>query len=362
MNNDMVQNVSVYLPADYNEAKNTYYPVIYRTTQYGYSNEDVRTMYEYIYYSMDYSDAILVSIAQTYCDLPMIPFMNSPLTGNWEDFLVHDVVPFIDDNYRTIQTAAARCVISFSSLSPAITHPDVFQVVLGLHLNVFNPEGSELLYHEIPVLVNAYLESQARLEAEIATLSTTEEIRNAYRAEIAYMWEYKFQASLFYGMGLLIAPNASREGIYFDFPYYKNGTDYVAIEPLKNTWDNGIVNLSKMVNTHQAVLQTLDIGILYTNASDTSPNWRWNQDGNEYLCALMDGTGITYTKIDYPNDITNVRIVNTDYILPFCSAHLEPKFTQESSISGYPGSIFGAGLIISLISLISFQTRKRNSM
>ncbi len=41
-------------------------------------------------------------------------FNNSPITGNWEDFVVKDVVNYIDANFRTLPSADSRALIGLS--------------------------------------------------------------------------------------------------------------------------------------------------------------------------------------------------------------------------------------------------------
>lgn len=35
-------------------------------------------------------------------------YVNSPVTGNWEDYLVNDVITYIDTNYRTLAKSSGR--------------------------------------------------------------------------------------------------------------------------------------------------------------------------------------------------------------------------------------------------------------
>ncbi len=60
---------------------------------------------------------------------------NSPITGNWEDYMVEDLVPFIDQNFRTLPQAASRGLAGgaqvggLNVLNLALHHADVFSVV-----------------------------------------------------------------------------------------------------------------------------------------------------------------------------------------------------------------------------------------
>jgi S-formylglutathione hydrolase FrmB len=57
-------------------------------------------------------------------------WVDSPVTGNFEQYVIHDVVAFVDKTYRTIPTAAGRGVFGFSSggfgsWNLASRHPNV---------------------------------------------------------------------------------------------------------------------------------------------------------------------------------------------------------------------------------------------
>ena len=229
---------------------------------------------------------------------------------------------------------------------------------------------NELQFHHNLDLVNSFILQKASFEAKIATLSTTDEILAAYKAELTLL--YYGDSNLvftdmvkawFYSWGLLIAPNTSREGIYIDFPYYNNGTDIVPIEALLNVWDNRFVNLSEAINSEQAILKELDIGFCYSSNWDAGghsivmPHFTWIEEGNDYLCDLMDEADISYEaeKISYT---PTVQLYST-YIFPFCSTHLEP-LQNRAFISGYPLPLFGVGMIFSIVAIVSLQNKRRN--
>jgi enterochelin esterase-like enzyme len=57
-------------------------------------------------------------------------WVDSSVTGNFEQYVIHDVIPFVDAAYRSIPTAASRGVFGFSSCgfgswTLASQHPDV---------------------------------------------------------------------------------------------------------------------------------------------------------------------------------------------------------------------------------------------
>jgi S-formylglutathione hydrolase FrmB len=87
-------------------------------------------------------------------------YTNSILNGNFEDYIVQDVVKYMDDNYNTIQNASGRAVIGnsqggYAAFKFGMKHSDVFGVVashsglivldvalgLGPALVLENPDG-----------------------------------------------------------------------------------------------------------------------------------------------------------------------------------------------------------------------------
>jgi S-formylglutathione hydrolase FrmB len=64
-------------------------------------------------------------------------YVNSPVTGNWEDYVVEDLVAYVDRNYRTLPTAGSRGIGGHSggangALFIAMRHPEVFGSVYAM--------------------------------------------------------------------------------------------------------------------------------------------------------------------------------------------------------------------------------------
>lgn len=65
-------------------------------------------------------------------------FTNSPVSGRWEDFIVEDLVPHIDDRFRTLADRETRGVFGYhiggyGAIRMAARHPDLFGSVYALH-------------------------------------------------------------------------------------------------------------------------------------------------------------------------------------------------------------------------------------
>ncbi len=61
-------------------------------------------------------------------------YINSTATGNYEDYLTHEIVPFVDDNFRTTAERDSRAVMGkssggYGSLIMGLRHADIFGLV-----------------------------------------------------------------------------------------------------------------------------------------------------------------------------------------------------------------------------------------
>lgn len=58
-------------------------------------------------------------------------YINSTATGRYEDYLTHEIVPFVDENFRTVADRSSRAVMGkssggYGSLIMGIRHADIF--------------------------------------------------------------------------------------------------------------------------------------------------------------------------------------------------------------------------------------------
>jgi enterochelin esterase-like enzyme len=65
-------------------------------------------------------------------------YVNSSATGNWEDFVIQELVPYIDTNFRTLPTRDSRGIAGdfmggYGAIRLAMEHPDIFASVYALH-------------------------------------------------------------------------------------------------------------------------------------------------------------------------------------------------------------------------------------
>ena len=139
---DPVRKLAVYLPAGY-EGTSQRYPVIY------YLPNPLAKFDEDFYHGparelLDRATAtgqigrtifVAVDMATSFgCSW----YVNSPVTGNWEDFMVREVVPYVDANFRTLPKRDSRGILGdfmggYGAIRFGMTHPEVFGTIYALH-------------------------------------------------------------------------------------------------------------------------------------------------------------------------------------------------------------------------------------
>jgi enterochelin esterase-like enzyme len=142
--------VAVYLPPGYAEDSARRYPVLYLLHGIGGTHEDwtrpgVRGQtWQSIQDVMDRGIAanrlaeLIVVAADQRTRGGGSFYVNSEVTGNWEEFTVVDLVEYADTTYRTLARAASRGIAGhsmggFGALRIGMRYPEIYQVVYGLN-------------------------------------------------------------------------------------------------------------------------------------------------------------------------------------------------------------------------------------
>jgi len=137
-----LRGVSVYLPTGY-DTPGRRFPVIYflnntkETETAPFAVSDAASVFDAAIAHGTIGDVIVVT-ADFSTPLGSSWYVNSPVTGNWQDFMVKELVPYIDGHYRTLAAAQSRGVVGdrmggYGAILFGMTHPEVFSVVYALH-------------------------------------------------------------------------------------------------------------------------------------------------------------------------------------------------------------------------------------
>ena len=135
--------VAIYLPPNYDKATQRY-PVL--VLLHGYTGNDRGWMnpdYVGLPAMMDRLiergtiDPIIVVMPNSFNRFGGSFYANSELSGDWEDFVVRDLVSYVDAHYRTVATQRSRGIAghsmgAYGALRIGMQHPDVFSAAYGL--------------------------------------------------------------------------------------------------------------------------------------------------------------------------------------------------------------------------------------
>lgn len=133
-----IRDVYVYLPPDYEEDK--FYPSVYVLT--GFTGRGKMLLNDAAF-TPNFAQRMdkLINDGKIRPMIAVLPdcfthyggsqYINSSATGNYEDYLVKEIVPFVDENFHTIKDKDSRAVMGKSSggygaLIMAMRHSDIF--------------------------------------------------------------------------------------------------------------------------------------------------------------------------------------------------------------------------------------------
>ncbi len=135
---DEVKKVDVYLPPDYYVNTEQYYATVYYLHGAGGNQNEGNTKVMYYYYSHDADTTISSPPAIFVCpDGSCEPYMgsgyiNSVLYGNYEDYIMQDVIEFVEHNFRALADKNFRYITGWSmggmgASRLSVIYPDQFR-------------------------------------------------------------------------------------------------------------------------------------------------------------------------------------------------------------------------------------------
>jgi len=265
--NSAVRKIQVYTPPGYDKHCAREYPVVYLLHGEPFSEKtfiDIKTWDETITpdgFFKEYPDFPAEGFRKWVDNLiesgtiePMIIVMpnseseagygfsfysNSLLNGNFEDYIVHDLVSYMDENYQTIPNALGRAVIGYSQGGYAafkfgLKYPDIFGTIAS---------------HSGLLLVDAMLSLGPAVIAENPD---------------GFMGPNpsKFLTSAGYAMSAAWSPNLNNPPFYVDLPFEWPSPD--VIPEIANLWHQN--DVFSLIDSHVNELNSLkgiyfDVGI-----------------------------------------------------------------------------------------------------
>jgi enterochelin esterase-like enzyme len=149
-----IRKLVIYLPSGYDESSQRY-PVIYflptpfENYRAPFNQHGAQALFNRAIEARAIHPFIFVAVDMT---TPLGPswYVNSLVTGNWEDFLVQELVPYMDANFRTLPTRDSRGIAGefiggYGAIRFGMRHPDIFGSVYALH-PVGTGSGVQVMY------------------------------------------------------------------------------------------------------------------------------------------------------------------------------------------------------------------------
>lgn len=139
---DPVRKMIVYLPAGYDGSAKRY-PVIYflptsfESYRVPFDKRNAQGLFDRATVAGVIDQFILVCVDMT-TPLGSSWYVNSPVTGNWEDFMIQELVPYIDASFRTLPNRNSRGIAGefmggYGAIRFGMKYPGVFGSVYALH-------------------------------------------------------------------------------------------------------------------------------------------------------------------------------------------------------------------------------------
>jgi S-formylglutathione hydrolase len=300
--------ILVYLPPDY-ETSTKRYPVVYFLPGFGDRSMDTPAeAINQLILAGTIQDMIIV-VAPGDNRLGGSFYVNSPVTGNWEDFVVQEVVGYVDSHYRTIPRVESRglgghSMGGYGALNIAMLHPDVFGAVYILSPGLFDEQGlANSQMFNLEYSIRKFLDGQKAVLAEPASM----------QPEAALSMQDYFSTAY----GLAFAPNPNAPPFYFDYPYSESNGQLVRDDAVWQRWENGYGGIHQKAAQYKENLRRLK-GIVVDYG--TRDAYAWIPQGCVYLDQQLTEAGIPHEMAVHDGDHQSQlskRVL--EHMLPFFS-------------------------------------------
>ena len=273
--------LNIYLPASYYDSEKRY-PVVYFFHGFGGTPHtfynDWQTFAQYMQADPDKEFIVVEVDGRTVRDNGSF-YVNSEVTGPWENYVTAEIVPFVDQNYRTIADASSRGTAGFSmggfaSINLAFRHPDIFSSVQAICPGLLK-DG------DLSVALDSWSSSPAFL--------------NSY--------------------GRAFAPDPASESLC-SVPVLDDSAEDNA---LCEKWLDGFGHLDQKMSDYLALNKPLNkVQIIY----GTQDPYSWIPEGTEYFSGLLEQNGFDDAMIELQMGHTIPEDYIETYFVPFFSSSL----------------------------------------
>jgi pimeloyl-ACP methyl ester carboxylesterase len=223
--------VTVYLPPGYDEREEKRYPTLYLLHGFLLTHQfwsgtsilgellliDVPAIADRLIGSGTIAPMIIV-MPNAFNQFLGSFYTNSSVTGNWEDFIVRELVDHMDRTYRTIPSAQGRGIAGHSmggygALILAMKHPETYSAVYGI-----SPCCVGLVEPEVSLFGSAFWPPTLQLE------------------QVEQISEAAFETLAHLALAAAWSPNRDSPPFFADFPFELVDDQARLIEPVWDQW------------------------------------------------------------------------------------------------------------------------------
>lgn len=224
------QDVAVYLPPSYKIATARRYPSLYLL--HGFDS-NIRSWTSHGYQEMNLQQSMdaLIASQQAQELIVVVPngrnaylgsfYTNSSVNGGWEDYILHDLVAYIDSHYRTLPSADSRGIAGhsmggYAAIMIGMKHPQIFGAVYAMSPCCLGMVGdltsSNPAWRSVLAVKNAEQFAQEPDSIE------------------------RFWTDALLSLAAAFSPNPSKAPLFVDLPYRDQNGNLVPSEPAWTEW------------------------------------------------------------------------------------------------------------------------------
>ena len=211
-------------------------------------------------------------------------YSKNKVIGDYQTYIAHDIVKYIDGKYRTIPDRDSRSIAgnsmgAYGALSLAMEYPKIFGAVAAM-----SPSAD---LEVPPTELDAFIEANPTT-LDIPTLAhNTEELISLLSGNVSI--------NLFYARAAAFSPNPDNPPYYVDLPL-----QYPEKTVVKDVWNKWLdQDMVSQIERHGKSLKNTDIFIdIGTGPLTIMPEGHDIQ----FLRAALDKQGLDYTFVESPGD------------------------------------------------------------
>ena len=252
-------------------------------------------------------------------------YANSPVNGNHQDYIVQDLVGYIDGTYRTVTTRDSRGIAGQSmgghgALSLAMTHPEVFGAVAALS------PGSSNDFDIPPTPIDLFVAENPDTLGEPIVMDMNKSTLELFPVA-GEIFASNFNTNVLYSMASAFSPNPDNPPYYVDLPI-----EYPGKTVVPDIWEKWVEqDLTRKIAREGANLTNTPIFI----DEGVGPVVLMPEVVNvDRILAALDAVGLSYTYDTFDGDHLTHQRYQVASALKFLSKHL----TKSEPLSVVPST------------------------